>query len=82
MIRLATSLGDQGIEAFNREMAEHRGRAVRNAPYIPVIPAPMAEAALPSSFAEAAGRFRKTMDTQTSLTGRKKHARGKFPQNQ
>ena len=76
MIRLATSLGDQGIEAFNREMAEHRERAVRNAPYIPVIPAPVASAASPSSFAEAAGRFRKAMVTQivppSELTGRKK----------
>lgn len=72
MIKLATSLGDQGIETFNREMAEYRERIVRNVPCIPAVK--VAATASPSSFAEAAGRFRRAMDTQTALTGRKKHA--------
>ena len=72
-IRLATWLGDQGIEAFNREMAEYRERAacVSSVPTIPVVPAAVAS---PSSFAEAAGRFRRTMDAQTASTERKRHA--------
>ena len=63
-IRLATFCGDQGIEAFNREMAEHREQTV--CPATVAVAVNMAVIPLSSSFAEIANRFRKIMTTQTT----------------